>query len=162
FRLSKWLSRSYRRAIEANIRRTRWPDLSTVAGGRGLWAITARGAAATGSRGSGTNMNSRVYRGWDTRHARGANQLRLRTDCRTQEAGGQGASLRASWGVRAGRGRLASPPGAICVKNLGDAPHGPDPVPRSAVRRSSSKDADAMNAKLALVILIAVSTTIRL
>ncbi len=31
FRLSKWLSRSYRRAIEANIRRTRRSDLSTAA-----------------------------------------------------------------------------------------------------------------------------------
>ena len=28
FRLSKWLRRSYRCAIEANIRRTRWSDLS--------------------------------------------------------------------------------------------------------------------------------------
>src|SRR5690349_17079864 len=30
FRLSKWLRRSYRRAIEANIRRTRRSDLSTA------------------------------------------------------------------------------------------------------------------------------------
>ena len=30
FRLSKWLRRSYRPAIEANIRRTRWSDLSTA------------------------------------------------------------------------------------------------------------------------------------
>ena len=38
FRLSRWLRKSYRCAIEANIRRTRWSDLSTgfSAGGRRL------------------------------------------------------------------------------------------------------------------------------
>src|ERR1017187_6253627 len=34
FKLSKWLRKSYRRAIEANIRRTRQPDLSSCASAR--------------------------------------------------------------------------------------------------------------------------------
>jgi hypothetical protein len=40
FKLSKWLRKSYRRAIEANIRRTRCPDLSSPA------ALAAGSAAA--------------------------------------------------------------------------------------------------------------------
>src|SRR5688572_20730926 len=33
--LKRWLSRSYRGAISPNIRRTRWPDLSTLGGALG-------------------------------------------------------------------------------------------------------------------------------
>ena len=42
FRLSKWLRKSYRRAIDANIRRTRWSDLSIAVGSAGLWRARHR------------------------------------------------------------------------------------------------------------------------
>ena len=41
-RLSKWLRKSYRPAIEPNMRLTRWSDLSIVASGTGRWPTPMR------------------------------------------------------------------------------------------------------------------------